>query len=784
MTEQPDTSNYNELLHNQKQLNDTHLTELLDSAIDERIARLNFSSLGENQAAEYLLYSKDISRLNSGRISAKYKPYETLGEGWWCSGVDINTGEEMEWGCFKPQVPRIDQKKNKPIKYEHPPKESTAYFALKIPVAIGLQIAQRYNLEAEYKQYIEVGDWSLEVEDTGFWTWAIEQKGRIPIMFTEGAKKAACLLSVGYLALGLPGIWGAYRKSENFEDDPTLLEGLTAVVKDRAVIFVFDQDEKPQTIDTVNRAINCTAAVCTNAGATECHSVTWPVKDYPFKGVDDLIKARGVAVFEQFVKRKKMLGEVPAAQKQGVTEQLVSLAQEKATIWYSTDEIAYADVLKDGARATFRLSSEAFARYLRREYHAVFGQICTSDTIKTAVDMLCAVAEIGEAEKEVFSRVGKFGDRYYLDLGTPDWKAIEYSAEGWKVVSDPPVRFERARKGSPLPKPIGGGNLLALFDFINADEEDYPLLTGFLLKCLIPDGTEPILILHGEQGSGKSSAAEVLKRMVDPSTPNLLKNVADVRTVAIHAQKTRILLYDNLSYLSPETSDLMCSMSTGGGHVERALYSNDELTVWAFKRPQILTGIDEVATRGDLLDRSLMVELAPITGGHYRAETDYWKDFTECHPYLLGALLDAVCAALKIQQDIPQPVGTRMVDFAHIATAADIPLGYAEGAFMARLLENKDRGHEVAIESSPVAIALNRLINESEGQTWEGNVESLLKALVLRVDEDTRRKKWPSTTRLLGREIARISPNLRGLGISVEQTRSSKERGYRFIKLQ
>jgi Domain of unknown function (DUF3854) len=781
MTETTDTPNYIELLPTEKYLNDHHLAELLESAINERIARLNFESLSGNQAGEYLLYSANISRLNSGRISSKYKPYELLGEGWWCCGIHLDTQEEMEWGCFKPQAPRIDTKKNKPIKYEHPPKESTAYFALRLPFAIGLQIAKRYGLEAEYKQHVEVGDWDLEIEDTGFWAWAIAQKGRIPLIFTEGAKKAACLLSHGYFALGLSGIWGAYRKSENFEDDPILLEGLTAVVKDRAVIFVFDQDTKPQTIDTVNRAINCTAAVCTNAGATECHSVTWPLKDYPFKGVDDLIKARGIAVFDQLMKRKKMLGEVIAAQKQGVTEQLVSLAQEKASIWYSTDEIAYADVMKEGARATFRLNSEVFARYLRREYHAVSGQICTSDTIKTAVDMLCAVAEIGETEMEVFSRVGKFGDRYYLDLGTPDWRAIEYSAEGWKVVSDPPVRFERARKGSPLPTPVGGGNLLNLFEFINAEEEDFPLLTGFLLKCLVPDGTEPILILHGEQGSGKSSAAEVLKRMVDPSTPNLLKNVADVRTVAIHAQKTRILLYDNLSYLSPETSDLMCSMSTGGGHVERALYSNDELTVWAFKRPQILTGIDEVATRGDLLDRSLMVELSPITGGHYRAETDYWTDFTECHPYLLGALLDAVCAALKIQKDSPKPVGTRMVDFAHIATAADIPLGYAEGAFMARLLENKDRGHEVAIESSPVAIAVNRLVKESLNHQWEGTLEALMAALILRIDDETRRKKWPTSNRILGREIARISPNLRGLGISVVQKRQ-RERIYCFTK--
>jgi hypothetical protein len=344
------------------------------------------------------------------------------------------------------------------------------------------------------------------------------------------------------------------------------------------------------------------------------------------------------------------------------------------------------------------------------------------------------------------------------------------------------VRFERARKGCPLPLPVAGGDLGELFSFINAEEEDYPLLTGFLLKCLVPDGTEPILILHGEQGSGKSSAAEVLKRIVDPSIPNMLKSVADVRTVAIYAQKTRVLLFDNLSHLSPETSDLMCSMATGGGHVERALYTNDELTEWSFKRPQILTGIDEIASRGDLLDRSIMVELSPILGGHYRAESDYWEDFTAAHPRLLGSLLNAICKALAGRRQTPKPVGSRMVEFAHLSTAVDVHLGYGEGAFMKRLLENKEHGHEVAIESSKVATAIGRLVDESPGHKWAGGLPALLMELTKRVDEESRRKNWPTSTRQLGREIARVSPNLRGLGIKVDRGRSETERFYSFSR--
>jgi hypothetical protein len=200
-------------------LADVHRTELTASSIDHRIAALNFESLDGEQAAEALLYSSDISRLNGGQISARFKRYRDLGEGWWCAGLDINTGESMNWGCFKPDQPQLNTQKNKPIKYEHPPKESTEYFALRVPFAIGLKIAQRYGLEAPYAQY--QGKQNSELENKGFWQWALEQKGQIPLLLTEGAKKAACLLSHGYLAIGLPGIWGAYRKSENFEDNPT-----------------------------------------------------------------------------------------------------------------------------------------------------------------------------------------------------------------------------------------------------------------------------------------------------------------------------------------------------------------------------------------------------------------------------------------------------------------------------------------------------------------------------------------------------------------------------------
>ena len=73
-----------------------------------------------------------------------------------------------------------------------------------------------------------------------------------------------------------------------------------------------------------------------------------------------------------------------------------------------------------------------------------------------------------------------------------------------------------------------------------------------------------------------------------------------------------LLALDNLSYLTPWLSDALCRLSTGGGFSTRTLYENNEETIFDSTRPTILTGIEEVVTRGDLLDRSIIVSLPAI----------------------------------------------------------------------------------------------------------------------------------------------------------------------------
>jgi Domain of unknown function (DUF3854) len=296
-----------------------------DSAVDPYLTSLNVVSLSNFEPYERLLYAlSDSDRRNDGRLRDKWlKRYaHTEHGGWWCSGIDVLTGEDADWGQFKPDIPYHYQKqckgfdpssnaKNKIIKYEAPPQVPTEIIALCPTWAIGFKIARRYNLEQEYSQRffanfpeIETRKNGYATKDRGFWQW-VRSNPCISTIITEGAKKAGVLLTAGYVAIALPGIYNGYRQPKDQWGhkigNPYLIPQLQAFAqKDRKIIFCFDQDSKPKTATNVRSAIALTGKLFERF---ECRVsvISW---NYAFKGVDDLISNRGVDCFHTLYKAR------------------------------------------------------------------------------------------------------------------------------------------------------------------------------------------------------------------------------------------------------------------------------------------------------------------------------------------------------------------------------------------------------------------------------------------------------------------------------------------------
>jgi hypothetical protein len=100
-----------------------HWQDWISSQVDPDLIRANVTSLDGDTPYSYLLYAPSLDRTRSGRLSAGllYRYAHLEDGGWWCSGLDpLNNWNPMTWGCFKPDRPYLDPKKQKPIKYEHP----------------------------------------------------------------------------------------------------------------------------------------------------------------------------------------------------------------------------------------------------------------------------------------------------------------------------------------------------------------------------------------------------------------------------------------------------------------------------------------------------------------------------------------------------------------------------------------------------------------------------------------------------------------------------------------
>jgi hypothetical protein len=280
-------------------INFTDWQEWLSCGVDPELIALNVKSLAGNITHEYLL-SDALAKLGDGkqtphssqyttsevsRILYRYK--HTLNGGWWCAGVDpLNNYAPMEWGCFKPDTPRLDHKKNKPIKYEHPPGVATRAFFLRAPKRIWQMISDIHG--------VLIGDYEE------FWEWVLINN--LPIIFCEGAKKAAALLSCGFIAVALPGINGAYRKVETNQKKHNLIPDIEIfATPKREITICFDNDPKPTTRKNVRIAINVTAKLL-KSKKCQVKICDWTKeKNIPEKGIDDVLVVHGREVVENII---------------------------------------------------------------------------------------------------------------------------------------------------------------------------------------------------------------------------------------------------------------------------------------------------------------------------------------------------------------------------------------------------------------------------------------------------------------------------------------------------
>jgi hypothetical protein len=459
--------------------------------------------------------------------------------------------------------------------------------------------------------------------------------------------------------------------------------------------------------------------------------------------------------------------------KKSQATELVDLTIELgAELWHDSAGEPWTTVEIRDHREHWPVKSTAVRRWLRGLYYDRHQRTPGAQAVQDALGVLEAHAVFRGTEHPVYVRVAELDGRVYVDLCDAAWTAVEVTAAGWQLVNPAPVHFRRSKGMLALPLPAAGGGLAELRRFVNvAGDPEWRLLVAWLLASWRARGPYPALVLRGEQGSAKSTTARILRDLIDPNVSPLRAEPKELGDLMIAATNGWCVALDNLSRLSTWLSDSLCRLATGGGFSKRELYTDGEEVLFDVMRPALLTGIEDVVTHGDLLDRVLTVDLPTIPEERRRPERDLWAEFTAARPRILGALLDGLAGALAEAPGVRLARLPRMADFAVHSVAVERALKWPEDSFMDAYTGNRAAARETTLEDSLIAPLIRACAAEGG---FEGRASALLDWLNEQADEATRKRDgWPKKPNGLSGQLRRLAPDLRAAGwASVDRARS------------
>jgi hypothetical protein len=266
----------------------------------------------------------------------------------------------------------------------------------------------------------------------------------------------------------------------------------------------------------------------------------------------------------------------------------------------------------------------------------------------------------------------------------------------------------------------------------------------------------------------------MIKGLIDPAIAPLRSPPRSEHDLVISAAKAWVIAFDNLSGMQAWLSNSLCTLATGGGFSVRELFSDSEEVVFDLKRPIIINGIENLLTKNDLADRSVVLYLPAIPKEKRKQERLLWKEFDRVKPLVFGALLDAVSTVLKNIDNVEPPDLPRMADFAQLVIAAEPALHWEKVKFVEVFDRNSRETLSITFEMDIIASTVLRFVTSKK--TWEGTATELLEAL-REFDKDAANNRgFPKQPNRLSDKLSNAAPSLRLEGVEVNRvTRRSRK---------
>lgn len=397
---------------------------------------------------------------------------------------------------------------------------------------------------------------------------------------------------------------------------------------------------------------------------------------------------------------------------------------------------------------------------------------------------------------EVQMRADYRNGSIYLDTAWPSGQVIQVSPSAVNILDTCDSVFTRSGVTAGLPnyvdEPI---KLTSLLKYVRISEDGLPVLLACLINSLMTNLPQPVVLIHGPAAAGKTTALRLLLDLVDPSTQMPGGTLTgDERVLRALSKVRRTFVFDNVSYVKGDVSDVLAKITTGSEMISRALFQNSTPDVIELRRPVFINGIMSGFARSDLASRSVSFLLSPIKPAARLASSQLLQGWEEDKPKLFSELLRLASYVLSKLPTEPQVESRyRNPEFVQITNIIGNLLNLDGLSYLEKSISDLS---DAVIGASPMGYAFAKLAEcisdggnpchegrpcEAFGKSFKAN--ELRDLLVFHYPIEAE-KDIPLLPKNFGENLSRIESDIEEvLGIRVVKTRKDNLRIYRLEKI-